>query len=112
MIPHLLSKIIDTLNLTILDISTFEIGTYSHTVTPELQTNGILTFTFNDILLPDSIINEPGSHGFVRYRCMARSGPANNTVLNNTGYIYFDLNAPVVTNTTINTLVYPDTSGS
>ncbi|MBL0340331.1 MAG: T9SS type A sorting domain-containing protein [Bacteroidetes bacterium] len=98
--------ILDTLNKNILDLSSFELIASSHPVDVDLRTSGIVTFTFDNILLPDSNINEPESHGFVRYRSRIKTGLPNNTVLNNTGYIYFDFNAAVVTNTTLNTLVY------
>lgn len=98
--------ILDTLNKNILDLSTFQIIASSHPVIVDQRTNGRTTFTFNNILLPDSNVNEPGSHGFVRYRCRIKTGLPNNTVLNNTAHIYFDLNPAIVTNTTLNTLVY------
>jgi hypothetical protein len=98
--------ILDTLDKNVLDLNTFQLITYSHPVVVDLRTNGKLTFTFDNILLPDSNVNEMGSHGFVRFRCLAKTGLPAPTVLNNTSYIYFDFNAPVVTNTTLNTLVY------
>jgi hypothetical protein len=98
--------IVDTLNKNILDINSFQLITYSHPVVTELKPNGKLTFTFDNILLPDSNVNEPGSHGWVRFRCLVKPGLPNNTVLNNRCFIYFDLNTPVITNTTLNTLVY------
>lgn len=98
--------ILDTLNKNILDLSSFQIISSSHPVIVDQRTNGRTTFTFNNILLPDSNINEPGSHGFVRYRCRIKTGLPNNTVLNNTAHIYFDLNPAIVTNTTLNTMVY------
>ncbi len=98
--------ILDTLNKNILDLSSFRLIAYSHPVVVDLRTNGRTTFTFDNILLPDSNINEPESHGFVRYRCLIKPGLANNTILNNRAHIYFDFNAAVITNTTLNTLVY------
>lgn len=98
--------ILDTLNKNVLDLTTFQLITYSHPVVVDLRTNGVLTFTFDNILLPDSNVNEMGSHGWVRFRCLAKTGLPANTVLNNTSYIYFDFNAAVITNTTLNTLVY------
>ena len=98
--------LLDTLNGSILNLNTFELIASSHPVVVEQRTNGRTTFTFDNILLPDSNVNEPGSHGFVRYRCLIKTGLPNNTVLNNTAHIYFDLNPAIVTNTTLNTLVY------
>src|SRR6185295_15873757 len=70
--------------------------------------NGALKFTFNNILLPDSNINEPMSHGEVTYRIHTRTGLPDNTIVNNTAFIVFDLNIPVVTNTSLNTMIYID----
>ena len=98
--------ILDTLDNSILDLNSFELIAHSHPVVVDLKPNGRVTFTFDNILLPDSIVNEPESHGFVRFRSRIKSGLPNNTVLNNTGYIYFDFNPAIVTNTTLNTLVY------
>jgi uncharacterized repeat protein (TIGR01451 family) len=98
--------ILDTLNKNILDLNTFSLIAYSHPVVIDLRPSGRVTFTFDNIHLPDSIIDEPGSHGFVRFRCLAKTGLPNNTILNNRAHIYFDLNPAVVTNTTLNTLVY------
>ncbi|MFI5219496.1 MAG: T9SS type A sorting domain-containing protein, partial [Bacteroidia bacterium] len=89
-----------------LDFSTFNLISSSHSVLSELKNNGELKFTFNNILLPDSNINEPESHGFIKYRIMAKAGLPNYTAVQNSAFITFDLNAPVVTNTTLNTLVY------
>lgn len=98
--------ILDTLDNSILDLNSFELIAHSHPVVVDLKLNGRVTFTFDNILLPDSIVNEPESHGFVRFRSRIISGLPNNTVLNNTAHIYFDFNPAIVTNTTLNTLVY------
>ena len=50
--------------------------------------------------------NEPESHGFIEYRIRANASLPDSTPVNNTAYIYFDLNAAVVTNSTLNTMVY------
>lgn len=87
------------------DPNTLEILGSSHPMSTRLQPNGALEFRFANILLPDSTTNEAASHGFVSYRVKAKNGlPASATVAN-TAYIYFDLNQPVVTNTTVNELV-------
>jgi hypothetical protein len=69
----------------------------------QLDPGGILTFTFDNILLPDSNVNEPLSHGFVRYRIRPGIPTTDPTVITNTAYIYFDQNPAVVTNTTLTT---------
>lgn len=90
-----------------LDLSTFEVLTSSHTMNTELNVGTrIAKFTFNNILLPDSNVNEPGSHGFISYTIKAKTGLPNNTLVTNDADIYFDFNPPVITNETFNTMVY------
>jgi hypothetical protein len=59
-------------------------------------------FEFNGIWLPDSISNEPLSHGQFTYRIRENVGNVNMSEITNTAYIYFDWNAPIITNTTYN----------
>jgi hypothetical protein len=54
--------------------------------------------------LPDSNTNEPASHGFVTYKVNLKPSLTIGTVINNYASIYFDYNAPVITNTTVTTL--------
>ncbi len=64
-----------------------------------------LKFIFDDINLPDSMSNPEGSQGYVLFSFKSEEGIAENTVLSNTASIFFDENAPIVTNTVINTIV-------
>jgi hypothetical protein len=57
-------------------------------------------------MLPDSGANVAASQGFVSYKVKPRYGLAEGTQIKNTGYIYFDYNPAVVTNTTLNTISY------
>ena len=50
-------------------------------------------------------MNEPESHGFIRYSISPKLGLADGTTATNTSYIFFDYNPAIVTNTTINTFV-------
>ena len=103
--------ILDTLDAD-LDYSTFYVTGNSHPMSAELNpANGALKFTFLNILLPDSNVNEPASHGYVTYSIRTQSGLPVNTIVNNTAHIIFDLNDPVVTNTTFNTMVYTIPTG-
>lgn len=77
----------------------------SHLHETMLHPNGLLEFSFNNILLPDSTINEPLSHGFVTYKINTKANLAENTEIKNTANIYFDFNPPIRTNTTNNILV-------
>jgi uncharacterized repeat protein (TIGR01451 family) len=66
-----------------------------------------LSFEFLNINLPDSNVNEPKSHGFVHFRVKPRPDVPINTDIPNTASIYFDYNAPVVTNTAITHIANP-----
>ena len=93
----------DTLDAN-LDVNTFKISGFSHPMTYSLSGNGILAFTFANIYLPDSVSNEPMSHGLVTFSIKPKPGLALNTQLLNTASIIFDFNSPIVTNTTLNTI--------
>lgn len=90
-----------------LDVGTIEILGASHNYTWDIDGPGYLTFTFNNIMLPDSNINEPRSHGYIAYRIRPKANLAVGTRIENTAAIYFDYNAPVITNTTLNTVTGP-----
>jgi len=92
--------LIDTLSNN-LDLETFKIINYSHNNTASLIGN-VLTFRFPDIMLPDSSNNEPGSKGYVQYKIKPKANLSEGTQIKNTAYIYFDNNAPIATNTTVN----------
>ena len=64
-------------------------------------------YQFENILLPDSIVNEPLSHGFVRYRIKPKSTLIAGDSITNNAAIYFDFNAPVITNTAITRIILP-----
>jgi hypothetical protein len=84
-----------------LDVNTFEILGYSHPANTTINGN-ILTVRFNNIMLPDSTTDYEGSMGYFQYRLKPLPNLPNGTQIENTAYIYFDYNAPIVTNTTQN----------
>ncbi len=94
--------ILDTIDAG-LDRNTFTFISSSHPVDITTRPGNEVEFRFNNILLPDSIVDEPGSHGYVMYRIKGQPTNPDPTTVTNTAYIYFDLNLPVVTNTTITT---------
>lgn len=89
----------DTIEET-LDILSIEPGASSHNYTWSVTGRGVLTFRFDDIFLPDSNTNEPASKGFVIFRIRQKPDLALGTVIHNKVAIYFDFNAPIITNTT------------
>jgi uncharacterized repeat protein (TIGR01451 family) len=96
--------ITDTLDVNTLDISSFQPVISSHNVSTSLLPNGLVTFTFNNINLPDSASDPLGSEGFVVYRIRPRLDISPGTEINNTAYIYFEQNPPIITNTTWHTI--------
>ncbi len=94
--------VIDTLDSNI-DAGSFQLLAYSHQPMVQLKGNN-LRFNFPNINLPDSNTNEAASHGYVQYKVKLKDNLPVGTDINNTAFIYFDFNAPVVTNTTSNTI--------
>ncbi|MBK6330097.1 MAG: T9SS type A sorting domain-containing protein [Bacteroidetes bacterium] len=69
------------------------------------QNGNILKFEFPNIMLPDSTTDFDASQGGVSFKVKHKTGLTEGTPINNKAHIYFDLNAPIITNTTNNTLV-------
>ena len=80
-----------------LAVGTLSVLGATHHFTYELNGAGILRFTFNDILLPDSTTNEAASHGMVSFRIQPDDGLNLGTVIANRADIFFDFNPPVRT---------------
>jgi uncharacterized repeat protein (TIGR01451 family) len=87
-----------------LDIATFRAGISSHTYQVDVSGYGVLKFTFDNILLPDSNINEAASHGFVRFRITPKDTLQLGSRIENRAGIYFDFNPPIITNTVFHTV--------
>jgi uncharacterized repeat protein (TIGR01451 family) len=88
--------ITDTLPAT-LDLLTFEQGAASHPFTIQFKPGRIVEWRFDNIFLPDSTTDEPGSHGMVKFRIRPRMPLAPGTMITNVANIYFDFNPPVIT---------------
>lgn len=104
--PAVNITITDTLS-PLLDLTTFEMLNASHNYSVDFFNGNIIRWKFNNINLPDSGSNEPASHGFVQFRIRTLNAPQQGQVVNNSANIYFDFNAPVITNTAVNTYVIP-----
>ncbi|MEL6922919.1 MAG: FG-GAP-like repeat-containing protein [Bacteroidota bacterium] len=87
-----------------LDLSTLQLGTVSHTYRFHIRDERTLVWEFDNINLPDSLSNEPESHGFVNYRIQPKAGLENGTEIANQAAIYFDFNEPIITNIVRNTI--------
>jgi uncharacterized repeat protein (TIGR01451 family) len=89
----------DTLDV---DLNIFSVvsGVSSHPYEFKMYGPRVLEWTFNNIMLPDSNVNEPASNGFVTFHVNQNPNLSSGTIINNTADIYFDFNAPITTNTT------------
>ncbi len=81
----------------ILDPGSLLVGAASHPFTWELGYGNVLRFRFEDILLPDSNVNELASHGQVTFRIKPREPMTTGTEIRNIANIFFDYNPPVIT---------------
>ncbi len=90
-----------------LDVATFVPGASSHPYECEVINGNVLKFTFSNIMLPDSNVNEAASHGFIQYKIRQGQGLTPGTTIRNRAGIYFDFNAPVLTNTALHTIRKP-----
>jgi len=97
--------IFDTLDAT-LDPATFEIISSSHSFTcVYLLESRILWIQYDNIQLPDSTSDEPGSHGYFSFKIKPFENINSGTSIENNAAIYFDTNLPIITNSVYNTLV-------
>ena len=104
------AKILNHIDTAKLQLNTLEFVASSHPVNMKwIPWERNMEFTFDNILLPDSQVNEPMSHGFVCYRIKPKSTlTAGDSILNQAA-IYFDFNTSVLTNTASTVIV--QTSG-
>ena len=93
----------DTLS-TDFNIFTVKSGVSSHDYSFRMYGPRVLEWTFNNIMLPDSNVNEPLSHGFVKFEVQQNPNLPDGTLLENSAAIYFDFNAPIITNTSMHTI--------
>ncbi len=90
-----------------LDITTLKVIAFSHPYQIEVINNQLVKFKCLNIMLPDSGADYAGSQGFIAYTIQQKNTIAIGDKINNTAYIYFDNNAPIVTNATANTIYEP-----
>ena len=94
-----------------LDVNSYQFISASHNC--QIIRNGnTTTYKFMGIMLPDSTNNEPESHGFVTYKLNALSSLNIGDQIIDYANIYFDFNAPVLTEDAVITVVGPTAAGS
>lgn len=84
-----------------LDVESIEVMYSSHPQTFVLSGN-VLNFYFEGINLPDSGTNLEASNGNVHFRIKVKEQIEKDILIGNSASIYFDYNAPILTNTQIN----------
>ncbi|WP_165864821.1 DUF7619 domain-containing protein [Rufibacter latericius] len=96
-------EVVDTLSAD-LDMSTFQVGAVSHPY--QMRVSGkerpVLTFTFDNIMLPDSARDQLGSNGSIQFSVRPKANLPEKHLIENFADIFFDYNEPVRTNTTQN----------
>jgi sugar lactone lactonase YvrE len=87
-----------------LDLRTLQVGAASHPYRLSItgRQRPVLTFTFDNIMLPDSGRNLAGSQGFVQFSIKPKASLPARTRIDNFADIFFDYNPPVRTDTTTN----------
>ncbi|MBX2892220.1 MAG: hypothetical protein KF734_14930 [Saprospiraceae bacterium] len=76
----------------------------SHPYTWELSAQGVASFAFSNIILPDSATNLAASQGFVMFKIDQQPDVPLQAQIFNSAAIYFDFNPPVITNQTLHTV--------
>jgi len=92
---------------TFLDPASISMVAASHPHVWSVEGQGTVKFIFPMILLPDSNVNEPSSHGLISFRIRPRSPLTAGTVIENIANIYFDFNPPVITEPSVLNVVSP-----
>ena len=102
-------KVLNAIDTTMVQLNTLELMSSSHPVNSMqfVYHERNMEFKLDNILLPDSNTNEPMSHGFVRYKIKPKTSLILNDSIKSFAAIYFDFNAPVITNTATTTVVMP-----
>ncbi len=97
----------DELDANFFDLTTIRPIASSHDFTMDMEGNNTLVFFFEDIMLPDSNVNLAASNGHVYFTIDKLPNLPLGTQVSNEAAIYFDFNAPVITNMVTNTLAVP-----
>jgi len=93
----------DVIDTSKFDVSSLQLVSSSHPHTTRINGNKV-EFIFENINLPAEMDDEPGSQGFVAFKVKTLNNLVLGDQVQNTADIYFDFNAPIVTNTTSTTV--------
>lgn len=90
-----------------LDWSTIQPISASHDYTTRITNGDIVEFKFEDINLPAEQDDAEGSNGFVAFRIKPKNDVVVGDFITGNASIYFDFNAPIITNT-VSTEIVPE----
>ncbi|MBK7966627.1 MAG: T9SS type A sorting domain-containing protein [Bacteroidetes bacterium] len=90
-----------------IDLQSFRLISMSHEGYFEFTQNRTVTFYFDNINLPGESVDEPNSHGYVKYAVKYFPSLLYGTGIENTANIYFDFNPPITTNTVVTVIANP-----
>lgn len=88
-----------------LDWTTLVVESLSHPGRTEIQNERDLSFIFDDINLPHEAADSEGSNGFIAFKIKPKNTVILGDSVENTAFIFFDFNPPIITNTTNTTFV-------
>jgi len=97
-------KITDTIHPN-LDWTTFQPITSSHDYRIEIVDGEQINYYFDNINLPFETADPEGSNGYITYKIKPKPTVQIGDTFENTAYIYFDFNLPIITNTAVTTVV-------
>lgn len=95
--------VVDTIAPT-LGINSIQLEVASHPYQFQRIDSNVVRFVFDGIMLVDSFRNEPKSHGFIKFKIQQKLNNPSGTKIYNSAAIYFDYNAPIITNQTFHTV--------
>lgn len=81
-----------------LDWSTIQMISSSHPYRYTLTSGNKLEVFYQNINLPATAIDEPGSHGYIAFKIKPKATVVLNDAIQNRASIYFDFNFPILTN--------------
>ena len=81
-----------------LDWNTLQMVSTSHAYEVNITNGNFVQFVFDGINLPAEQDNEPASHGFIAFKIKPKSDVVIGDIITGQANIYFDYNAPIITN--------------
>jgi hypothetical protein len=103
--PALRINIVDSLSSLLNRRSLRVVGTSHAMVVDTTANNNVINFVFDNINLPDSASSPALSQGYVIFELSEIVAHTDTSRITNKSYIYFDTNAPIITNSVRNTII-------